>query len=47
LVSCQFTLQLPGPRGSPQAPHAPIAGLDEDDFAATANTECCLSSASA
>jgi len=44
----QFTRQLPGPRGSPHAPHAP-AGSDIDiddppDFADTANTETCLSS---
>jgi len=35
--------QAPGPRGSPQLPHAPADGTDEEEgpLAATANTESC------
>lgn len=39
----QFSRQEPAPRGSPQGA---AAGASTDaDFAETANTECCLSSA--
>jgi len=36
----------PGPRGSPQEPHAPTSDVVEADLAlaATANTESCCSS---
>jgi hypothetical protein len=39
-------LQLPGPRGSPQAPHADTgpAMRGDDDGALTAKTDNCLSS---
>src|SRR5579872_2616265 len=37
--------QAPGPRGSPQLPHGPAAGMaDAELFVATAKTESCGSS---
>ena len=38
--------QAPGPRGSPQDPHAPDGAAEAEDepFAETANTESCGSS---
>src|SRR5215831_7465383 len=36
--------QAPGPSGSPQVPHGPLAGLAEADLAETANTESWVAS---
>lgn len=45
VIRSQFTLQLPGPRGSPHEPHGagPNSGEPPEVGALTANTENCLS----